>query len=155
MNLRTKSVFHTSNALVSLTGLVYTWVRWVLEKPVSDYGSPIHPLEPGIKALHVLVAPLLVFGLGWIWHSHVQGQLRKKTSKKRTSGLGLVALSLPMVGSGYAFQVAVDEAWRTIWSQLHLWSGLLWILASLLHLEWILGLLRKILRSFKIPSWAR
>jgi hypothetical protein len=158
MNLRTKGVFHSSNALVSLTGLLYAIVLWCLEKPPSDYGSPIHPWEPGTKTLHLLVAPLLVFGLGWIWHSHVQGQLRKKAPRKKASGLGLVALALPMVASGYAFQVAVEETWRQFWSQAHLWSGILWVLASLLHLDWIRGVwggLRKVLRSFKIHLWAR
>ena len=75
-----------------------------------------------------------MYALGWIWHAHVQGQLRRGGLHKRRSGLGLVVLALPMVASGSAFQLAVDESWRTFWSQLHLWSGVLWAVASLLHL---------------------
>jgi hypothetical protein len=135
LSLRTRVIFHSANAFVAVSGLIYALAKWVLEKPASEYGTPIHPLEPVWKSFHILSAPLLVYALGWIWHAHVQGQIRRGGARKRRSGLGLVALASPMVLSGSAFQLAVDEPWRTFWSQLHLWSGVLWVLASVGHLK--------------------
>ena len=134
MNLRTRVIFHSANAAVSVSGLIYAAAKWVLEKPPSEYGTPIHPLEPAFKGAHLMAAPLMVYALGWIWHAHVQGQLRRGGPRKRRSGLGLVMLAAPMILSGSAFQLAVDEGWRTFWSQLHLWSGVLWVVASVAHL---------------------
>jgi len=143
MNRTSRVVFHASNVAASVTGLAYAYFKWVASIPEQEsegFGLPMHPLEPTWKTLHVLLAFGLVFGVGWIWHAHVQGQLRKwrknpAGTRKRGSGLALVALAAPMVVSGYAFQVSVEESTRTLWSQVHLWSGVVWIVASLLHLS--------------------
>jgi hypothetical protein len=143
MNRTSKLVFHGSNVAASVTGLAYAYFKWLAPLPPQDadgFGMPIHPLEPTWKTLHVLLAFLLVFGVGWIWHGHVQGQLRKWRSnpagtRKRGSGLALVGLAAPMIISGYAFQVSVEESTRSFWSQVHLWSGMIWVMASILHLS--------------------
>jgi hypothetical protein len=143
MTRASRLVFHVSNLAASVTGLAYAYFKWLAPIPPTDtesFGLPIHPFEPTWKSLHVLLAFLLVFGVGWIWHGHVQGQLRKWRknpvgTRKRGSGLALVGLAAPMVVSGYAFQVSVEEATRSFWSQVHLWSGMIWIMASLLHLS--------------------
>ncbi len=143
MTPTSRIVFHSSNLAASVTGLAYAYYKWLAPVPPQEtesFGMPIHPFEPAWKTLHVLLAFTLIFGVGWIWHGHVQGQLRKWRSnpagtRKRGSGLVLVGLAAPMIVSGYAFQVSVEESTRNFWSQVHLWSGMIWIMASILHLS--------------------
>ncbi|NDD91971.1 hypothetical protein EBZ37_07800 [bacterium] len=134
MTSRTKKIFHASNALICGGGVLYGMVKWALPRPESEFGTAIHPLEPMLKSAHVLMAPALVFALGWIWRAHVSSQLRHRAQKNRTSGLALVALAAPMVFSGVFFQVTVNEQLRNLWSQVHLWSSGIWIVGSILHL---------------------
>ena len=51
----------------------------------------------------------------------------------RASGLGLMALFLPMAASGYLLQVAVDPEWRRRWIVIHIVSSLLWVAAFVVH----------------------
>lgn len=134
MTARTRRIFHAANACVCTGGLLYAAFKWLLTKPPNEFGTPIHPWEPGLKAAHILFAPLLVFAIGWIWRAHVASQLRHGVRQKRSSGLFLVMLAAPMILSGGGFQVSVEASTRALWSQAHLWASLLWVLGSILHL---------------------
>lgn len=101
-----KLFLHLSNLAVCGTGLVYAWMRYLVE-PGDEWAVVNHPWQPHFQHLHVLTAPLLVFALGLIWSTHVLGKLANG-SENRVAGAGLTALFLPMVASGYLLQVAVD-----------------------------------------------
>ena len=142
MTPRTRGVFHGGNLWVGASGVLYAVIKWLVPKPASEFGTAVHPWEPALKALHLATSPLLVFAIGWLWHSHVQGQLRRNGHKKRVSGMSLVLLAAPMVFSGVFYQIAVSEAARTFWSQVHLWCGMAWIAGSLAHWEHLRSILR-------------
>ena len=116
---------HLANLAVSGTGLIYAWMSYLLQ-PVDEWAVVNHPWQPLVQHLHVLSAPLLVFAIGLIWSVHALAKLRNGR-RGRTSGLGLMALFLPMAASGYLLQVAVDPGWRRTWIWVHDVSSLLWV----------------------------
>ena len=124
---------HASSFLVGGTGLVYAWMRYlaVAEDP---YAVVNHAWQPGTQHLHVLVAPLLVFGFGLLWAAHIRRGLRSRGRIGWVSGVGAALLGLPMAASGYLLQVTVEEAWRTAWIVVHLVTSGLWLVAYVAHL---------------------
>jgi len=129
---RGQTVFlHLVNLAVCGTGLVYAWMRYLAE-PVDEWAIVNHPWQPLMQHLHVLSAPLLVFAVGVIWSVHAIAKLRNGR-RGRASGLGLMALFLPMAASGYLLQVAVDPEWRRRWVVIHVISSLLWVGALVVH----------------------
>lgn len=81
----------------------------------------------------MLVAPLLVFAVGLIWRAHVARHLQEGRRHRRRSGLLMYGLFVPMVLSGYALQVSVDERWRLGWVWIHGTTGSLWLLGFVAH----------------------
>ena len=124
-------LFHLANLAVCGTGLIYAWMRYLVE-PAGEWAVVNHPWQPHTQHLHVLVAPLLVFAVGLIWSAHVLGKL-KNGRKNWVAGIGLTALFLPMAASGYLLQVAVDPVWRRNWVWVHVVSSLLWVAAFVVH----------------------
>jgi len=122
---------HLANLAVCGTGLVYAWMRYLVE-PADEWAVVNHPWQPHLQHLHVLVAPLLVFAVGLIWTAHILGKL-KNGRTNRVAGLSLMALFLPMAASGYLLQVAVDPNWRRTWVWVHVVSSLLWVAAFVGH----------------------
>lgn len=123
---------HVSNLLVGGTGLVYAWMLYLV-KPADPYAVVNHPLQPQVQHLHVLTAPLLVFGAGLIWQGHVLNHWRRGIRPRRRSGLALAWLLAPMIVSGYLLQTAVDDRWRKVWLGVHLAAAGLWVLGYLTH----------------------
>jgi hypothetical protein len=123
---------HVSTLLVGGTGLLYAWLRYVVV-PSDPFAVVSRPWQPSCQHLHVLAAPLLVFGAGLVWRRHVWCGWRLGIRARRRSGL-LTALSLlPMAASGYLLQVALEDAWRRAWGWVHLATGLLWLAGYLAH----------------------
>ncbi|HSL83715.1 MAG TPA: hypothetical protein VLF66_13150, partial [Thermoanaerobaculia bacterium] len=77
---------HLSTVLVAGTGVVYAAMRYLME-PTDPFAVVNHPLQPTVQHLHVLVAPLLVFGVGLIWREHVWKHFRNGVRSGRRSGL--------------------------------------------------------------------
>jgi len=123
---------HVSVALAGATGLVYGWMRYVVE-PQDEWAVVNHPLEPEVKALHVVLVPLAVFACGLVWRGHVWGRIRSGYPRRRRTGIALAALLLPMAASGYLLQVSTDEAWRALWMWTHGLTGVAWLLGYLVH----------------------
>ena len=123
---------HLANALVVVTGVIYTVMRYLLE-PADEWAVVNHPWQPDVQHLHVLMAPLLVFAVGMIWSTHVMSKLRN-VREGRLTGISLLSCFVPMALSGYAIQVVVDEGWRTAWMVVHLLASAAWIVAFIIHL---------------------
>ena len=126
-----RGLLHAANAAVCVSGLVYAWMRYIAE-PADEWAVVNHPWQPHLQHLHVLAAPLLVFAVGLVWSVHILGKLQNGQTN-RAAGIGLTALFLPMVASGYLLQVAVAPGWRQTWIWLHVLSSLLWIAAFVVH----------------------
>lgn len=123
---------HLTVLLVVGTGLAWAWMLLFVE-PIDDFALLNHPLQDETQAAHVLAAPLYLLAMGVVWALHAGPYLADGERDRRRTGLALLALLVPMVASGYLLQVSVDEAWRSVWSWLHLASGGLWIVGYLVH----------------------
>ena len=123
---------HLATILVGGTGLIYA-VMGYLMTPVDEFSVVNHPLQPTFQHLHVLVAPLLVFGAGLIWRNHIWAHWRSEVRRRRLSGIALLLDLVPMIVSGYLIQTTVTTNWREVWILVHLVSSFLWILAYGVH----------------------
>lgn len=123
---------HLSALLVGGTGLVYAWMKYLLE-PVDPFAVVNHPFQPSVQHLHVLGAPFLVFGIGVVWREHVWRRLRRGVRAGRVSGVSMLLTAAPMVASGYLIQTSVSEGWRAAWVVVHLAASALWVAGYLGH----------------------
>lgn len=119
--------------LVGGTGFAYGVVRYLVTAD-DPFSVVNHPWQPHLQHLHVLAAPLLVFAVGRIWPSHVARHLWEERRHRRRSGLLMCGLFVPMVASGYALQVSVNEHGRLGWAWVHSITGALWLLGFVTHL---------------------
>lgn len=117
---------HLATLAAAGTGLVYAWMRYLCE-PEDEFSLVNHPLEPLLADLHRLTGPLLVFGLGLVWATHVVPKIRSGSREGRRTGLVLAFSALPMVASGYALQAAVDDVLREAFGWVHVGLGLVWV----------------------------
>lgn len=123
---------HTSTALVAGTGVVYGWMRYFVSA-TDEFSVVNHPQEPTLHWMHVVFAPLLVFGCGVLWRSHIWGRIVSGFQSRRKTGILLALLLFPMIASGYFLQVVVDETWQTIWVWMHGTTSVVWTLGYLVH----------------------
>lgn len=122
---------HVANLLVGATGLAYALFRYLLVP--DDPFAAAHPWQAPVQHAHVVVAPLLVFAIGLVFRAHAWQGLQLGVPARRRSGIALLAGAAPMILSGYLLQVAVEPAWRTAWIWIHVATGTLWIVATLVH----------------------
>lgn len=122
---------HLTALLTAATGLLDGGLRWFGQR-MGEFGPEPHPLLGLAQHLHVLAAPALVFTLGVLVRGHLWPRLRGGPAGRGT-GLAVAFFMAPMVGSGYAVQVAVDPAWRTAFSWTHGISAGLFLLAYAGH----------------------
>ena len=108
---------HITVALVTLTGAVFAWMKYLMKS--SDPFSVVnHPWQPHMLAAHVVAAPLLLFALGWTFGNHMWPKLMFG-APKRLSGLWSLWLIAPMVLSAYVLQIATDEGLRKAMAAAH------------------------------------
>jgi thiamine biosynthesis lipoprotein len=124
-------LLHISTVALTLTGLAYAWMRYMM-KPQDPFSVVNHPLEPQMLSLHILAAPVLVVGLGLILHGHVLFKIASGSRTARKSGLVLIPTFVVMVLSGYLLQVITSEFRKTLVA-VHLGSGSIWFLFYLGH----------------------
>jgi hypothetical protein len=101
--------------------------------PQDEFSVVNHPLQPEFLHWHILSAPLLVFAIGLIWSGHVLTHYRRNTARGRRTGLTLAATAFPMIFSGYALQVSVNESWTEVWMWLHLATAGIWLFFAVIH----------------------
>lgn len=123
---------HAATLLVGGTGLAYAWMRYLVH-PADPFAVVNHPLQPLVQHLHVLMAPMLVFAAGLMWHQHAWGYWRRGVRRHRRSGASMILTLVPMVISGYLIQTAADSGWRRTWAAVHLAASGLWLLGYLAH----------------------
>jgi hypothetical protein len=120
-------------AMTALTGIVFAWMKYAM-KSDDPFAVVNHPLQPWMLSAHVVVAPLLVFGFGWIFQNHIWAGLAGGIARKRKSGLGSLAAIVPMVFSGYLLQVTTGEAVRHAMAVAHWVSSGLFLVGYGIHL---------------------
>jgi len=119
--------------LASASGVVYGVMKYFLAG--SDPDSRVgHPWQPAALAAHVLAAPVAVFCMGLLLRGHALPRLMGGEREKRTTGLALTAIGVPLVFSGYLVQVFTGEAVRKVTGWLHAAVGIVFALAFALHM---------------------
>jgi len=123
-----------SVALVTITGAAY-WVMKDLMPRTDPFSVLGHPWQPHALGAHVLIAPLLVFGLGLIARDHIlEGVRNGGRGGNGRSGLITLLLAAPMVASGYLLQVVTSPGARRWMTLIHLATGAVFAAVFAAHL---------------------
>jgi uncharacterized membrane protein YidH (DUF202 family) len=131
---RTQLVWlHLSVALTAITGIVFAVMKYFM-KSEDDFAVANHPWQPHMLAAHVVVAPLLLFILGWTFSNHMLPKYRFGNGENRKSGLWSMLLIVPMALSGYLLQIATSDALRHAMEIAHWVSSGLFVIGYVIHL---------------------
>jgi hypothetical protein len=126
-------ILHLSTALLTLTGVVFAWMKYGMTTD-DPFAVANHPLQPWMLTVHVVVAPVLVFALGWITSSHIIPKLWNAAGGKRSTGLATTWIAAPMVLTGYLLQVSSAETLRQVMTWSHWVAAGLFVIGYLAHL---------------------
>ena len=121
-----------SSVLVTLSGVVYLGMKYLLPEPVG-FSIIRHPLQPLVLKLHIITAPLLLFALGAVAVRHIWRHLVSVTREGKLSGWSAALTIIPMVFTGYLIQVFSSEAWLRGLAIAHIVTGLIYGGGLLLH----------------------
>ncbi|HEX6100733.1 MAG TPA: hypothetical protein VF432_30730 [Thermoanaerobaculia bacterium] len=124
---------HTAVALTTLTGAVYAWMKYFL-KSDDEFSVVNHPMQPHMLAAHVVIAPALLFLLGWTFSNHILPKYRFGNGKNRRTGIAAALLIVPMTLSAYLLQVSTNETLREVMAWAHWISSGVFAAAYLIHL---------------------
>ncbi|HEX8168959.1 MAG TPA: hypothetical protein VF824_00290 [Thermoanaerobaculia bacterium] len=130
---RTQIVWlHVSCALTALTGAVFAWMKYFL-RGTDEFAVVNHPLQPYMLDAHVVVAPLLLFILGWTFSNHMLPKSRFGDGTNRRTGTSAMWLILPMTLSAYLLQVATNESVRKAMAAAHWVTSGLFVVVYVVH----------------------
>ena len=124
---------HVSIGITAVTGIVFAVMKYFLRSE-DEFAVVNHPLQPWMLSTHVVVAPLVLFILGWTFSNHMLPKKRFGDDTGRKSGTSAMWLIVPMAASGYLLQVSVEEALRQAMAWAHWISSGLFVIVYVIHL---------------------
>jgi len=124
---------HGSVALATLTGVVFAIMKYFM-KSADEFAVANHPWQPYMLAAHVVIAPALLFILGWTFSNHMLPKLRFGDGTRRRSGLASMALIAPVAVSAYLLQIATNETLRNAMAVTHWITSGVFVIAYAWHL---------------------
>lgn len=124
---------HVCTGLVAASGAVFAWMKYAMQGS-DEFAVVNHPLQPWMLAAHVVAAPLLVFGFGWIASVHIWPGFRQKRGPNRWSGIVVMAMIVPMALSGYLLQVMSLDGLRKVAAVTHWITSAIFVLGYAVHL---------------------
>ena len=137
MSRATAWTLHLSVVVMAVTGLWLTWIVFLAPPPQESETEMFavgDPWQPLLNVIHVVVAPVLIFAIGFIWREHVWRRIGFDNAQRRKSGVVLVLLGGPLVLGGYCLQVTDNETLRSIFGWTHAAAGALFATCYLVHL---------------------
>ena len=123
---------HLAFALASVTGVVYGVLKYFVPARDPDSNMAV-PWQPAVLKAHVLLVPLLVFGVGLVFSRHAVGRFRAGEKQGRRSGVSLLASAAPVVFSGYLIQALTGPTAVRLTGWTHAALGFLLAAFWLLH----------------------
>jgi len=117
---------------MAVTGLVFAWMKYFM-KSDDPFAVANHPLQPYFLDAHVLLGPIAVFAIGWVFGNHIWPAYRGG-APNRASGIVAMLFIVPMTLSGYLMQVSVAEATRKAFAVTHWVSVGLFAIGYIAHL---------------------
>lgn len=125
---------HLTLALTTLTGLVFAAMKYWM-KSEDEFAAANHPWQPHMLSAHVVIAPLLLFVLGWAFGNHIVPKLRFGGDEgNRRSGIWSMLLIAPMTLSAYLMQIATNEAIRKAMAITHWVTSAIFVIGYAAHL---------------------
>ncbi|GAC1430850.1 MAG: hypothetical protein NVSMB68_03100 [Thermoanaerobaculia bacterium] len=126
---------HACVILTALTGVIFAAMKYLMT-PSDGFSVVNHPLQPSMLSAHVVIAPLLLFGFGWMFGNHIWPKFRSREPRKRTSGLWSMVAIAPMTLSAYLLQISTNETTRAVMAGAHWIASALFVVAYVAH--WIM-----------------
>jgi hypothetical protein len=123
---------HLGWGLVALSGIVYGWLKYFAASPDPD-SRLAHPWQPTVLAVHVLAAPVAVFGFGVLFRRHIVARWTSGEPGRRRTGTTMTLLAIPVILSGYFVQVLTGDAARRWTGYIHAALGLVYAIGYALH----------------------
>jgi uncharacterized membrane protein YidH (DUF202 family) len=123
---------HASIALTTLTGVVFAAMKYFMKSP-DEFAVANHPWQPHMLAAHVVIAPVLVFILGWTFSNHMLPKFRFGDDTRRKSGIVSMSLIAPMALSAYLLQIATNESLRNAMAIAHWVTSGVFVIAYAIH----------------------
>jgi hypothetical protein len=123
---------HVCVALTALTGAVFAFMKYFM-RPADEFSVVNHPLQPYMLAAHVVIAPFLVFGFGWIFSNHIWLKFQYER-QNRPSGLWSMIAIVPMTLSAYLLQISTSDPTRKAMAAAHWISSALFVIVYVAHL---------------------
>lgn len=124
---------HLSIALTAITGLVFAVMKYLMTND-DDFAVVNHPWQPHMLAAHVVVAPAVLFILGWVFANHMLPKWRFGDGQNQRTGLAAMWLIAPMALSAYLLQVATNETLREVMAWAHGITSAIFVAAYVTHL---------------------
>ena len=100
----------------------------------TEYGLRANPLIDEVKLIHNLFNFLFVFSIGLIFTNHILKKFMDKYSKKIISGYLLSISIIMLLPSGVLLLYISDLALREIFTSIHFYLGMSYILIQLIQL---------------------
>ena len=123
---------HAGWGLVALSGIVYGWLKYFATNPDSD-SRLAHPWQPTVLAVHILAAPVAVFGFGVLFRRHIVARFASREPGRRRTGTTMTLLAIPVILTGYLVQVLTGDAARQWTGYVHAALGLVYAIGYALH----------------------
>lgn len=127
-----KVVVWGSTATVTVTGVAYGCMKYLLQ-PADAFAIVNHPWQPFMLKLHIVSAPVLIFGIGMILMRHIWPHFRAGLKRGRRSGISSGLITIPLIATGYAIQVMTSASWLTFVGYVHFGLGIVFGVAALAH----------------------
>lgn len=124
---------HLSVALTTITGVVFAVMKYFMTSD-DEFSVVNHAMQPHMLAAHVVIAPILLFVLGWTFSNHMLPKYRFGDGTNLRTGFSAMLLIVPMTLSAYLLQVSTNETLREVMAWAHWISSGLFLLAYLIHL---------------------
>ncbi|HEX8407386.1 MAG TPA: hypothetical protein VF883_00860 [Thermoanaerobaculia bacterium] len=123
---------HLSVALTTITGLVFAVMKYLMTSD-DEFSVVNHPWQPHMLAAHVVIAPLVLFILGWVFSNHMLPKWRFGDGQNKKTGLAAMWLIGPMALSAYLLQVATNETLREVMAWAHWITSAIFVAAYVTH----------------------
>jgi hypothetical protein len=102
---------------MAASGLAFAWMKYFM-KSDDPFAVVNHPWQPHMLSAHVLIAPVAVFAIGWVFGNHIWPAYRGG-ARNRASGIAAMLFIVPMTLSGYLMQVSTADATRKAFAISH------------------------------------
>ena len=127
---------HASALITALSGAVFAVMKYFMTSD-DEFSVVNHPMQPYLLAAHVVIAPAVLFLLGWTFSNHMMPKYRYGDGSNRKTGVTQMVLIVPMALSAYLLQVSTDETMRQAMAIAH------WITSGVFVLSYVVHLLLK------------